>query len=127
MDNVCLLDMEFVDYEVTMPWPQIRGSRITTATGLQIEFPEPGVQALVTVDGQASGWIPTRSLTAPGAGCGPSAAAAMKHARRRDLHLSTAALGSITVTPPGPAARWVSAPAPGWPSYPAYLQKTGLY
>jgi hypothetical protein len=53
MDNVCLLDMEFVDYEVTMPWPQIGGSRITTATGLQIEFPEPGVQALVTVDGQA--------------------------------------------------------------------------
>jgi hypothetical protein len=42
MDNPTPLDMEFLDYEMTMPWPTVEGSTITTANGLRIEFTEPG-------------------------------------------------------------------------------------
>src|SRR5712692_4175216 len=42
LDNVAPLDMEFVDYEITMPWPRIAANSITTANGLAIEFVEPG-------------------------------------------------------------------------------------
>jgi hypothetical protein len=48
MDNVCLLDMDYLDYEVTMPWPEVEGNRITTRNGLQVEFLEPGVRARVS-------------------------------------------------------------------------------
>jgi hypothetical protein len=47
MDNVHLLDMEYLDYEITMPWPEIDGHRITTANGLVIDFAEPGRVARV--------------------------------------------------------------------------------
>jgi hypothetical protein len=47
-DNVSLLDMEFLDYEVGLPWPKIEGSTIETANGLKIEFLEPGRTARVT-------------------------------------------------------------------------------
>jgi hypothetical protein len=56
-DNVSILDMEFVDYEMTMPWPRIEGNVIETANGLRIEFLEPGRVARVTYtspDGQTS-------------------------------------------------------------------------
>jgi hypothetical protein len=42
LDNVSPLDMEFLDYEITMPWPKVDGNTITTANGLAIEFLEPG-------------------------------------------------------------------------------------
>ena len=42
LDNVSPLDMEHVDYEITMPWPEIAGNTITTANGLTIEFARPG-------------------------------------------------------------------------------------
>jgi len=42
LDNVAPLDMEFLDYEITMPWPTIAANTITTANGLAIEFVEPG-------------------------------------------------------------------------------------
>jgi hypothetical protein len=42
LDNVCVGDMEFVDYRTTMPWPEIDGPRVTTANGLRVEFLEPG-------------------------------------------------------------------------------------
>jgi hypothetical protein len=48
MDNVHLLDMDYLDYEVTMPWPEVNGNRIATRNGFQIEFLEPGVQARVS-------------------------------------------------------------------------------
>ena len=48
MDNLEPGDMEFVDYRLTMPWPQIEGTTITTANGLRIEFLEPGVRARVS-------------------------------------------------------------------------------
>src|ERR1700712_3516015 len=47
-DNVEIQDMAFVDYEMTMPWPQIDGNTITTANGLKIEFLELGRVARIT-------------------------------------------------------------------------------
>jgi hypothetical protein len=41
-------DTEFIDYRMTMPWPQIEGNTITTANGLRIEFLELGRKARVT-------------------------------------------------------------------------------
>jgi hypothetical protein len=57
LDNVRSLDMDFMDYEITMPWPEIEGATITTANGLRIEFLEPGRSARVTyrsADGRTS-------------------------------------------------------------------------
>jgi hypothetical protein len=47
-DNVEYTDMAFIDYEMTMPWPKIEGTRITTDNGLSIDFIEPGRTARVT-------------------------------------------------------------------------------
>jgi hypothetical protein len=47
-DNVSPLDIDFLDYQLTMPWPNIEASTITTANGLRIEFLEPGRTARVT-------------------------------------------------------------------------------
>jgi hypothetical protein len=49
-DNVELLDMAHLNYEMTMPWPQIDGATITTENGLRIEFLEPGRVARITYD-----------------------------------------------------------------------------
>jgi hypothetical protein len=49
-DNVELLDMAHLNYEMTMPWPSIDGATITTANGLSIEFLEPGRVARITYD-----------------------------------------------------------------------------
>ncbi len=40
--NFSPMDIEHLDYQMTMPWPQVDGTRITTANGLSIEFLEPG-------------------------------------------------------------------------------------
>jgi hypothetical protein len=48
LDNASALDMEFMDYQTTMPWPEIDGNTITTANGLQIEFLELGKTARLT-------------------------------------------------------------------------------
>lgn len=48
LDNIQPLDMEFLDYQVTMPWPDAAGIRITTANGLTIDFVEPGRVAHLT-------------------------------------------------------------------------------
>jgi hypothetical protein len=66
LDNVTPLDMEFMDYQVTMPWPEIDGTAITTANGLRIEFLEPGRTARVTfasADGSVSLDIVQRAIT----------------------------------------------------------------
>jgi len=47
-DNVEYTDMAFIDYEITMPWPTVKGNKITTANGLTIDFVEPGRTARVT-------------------------------------------------------------------------------
>src|ERR1700683_4571523 len=48
LDNLEFGDMEFIDYRITMPWPEIDGNVITTANGLRIAFIEPGRAARVT-------------------------------------------------------------------------------
>jgi hypothetical protein len=55
LDNHEPNDMEFVDYRLTMPWPEIDGATITTLNGLAIEFLEPGKRARISfesADGQ---------------------------------------------------------------------------
>jgi hypothetical protein len=52
LDNIQPQDMEFCDYEITMPWPKIDGRSITTANGLRVEFVEPGVRANVHYESQ---------------------------------------------------------------------------
>jgi hypothetical protein len=47
-ENLSVLDMDHLDYEVTMPWPEIEGGTITTANGLRIDFVEPGRVARLT-------------------------------------------------------------------------------
>jgi len=47
-DNVQLLDVDYLDYEMTMPWPDIDGNVIETANGLRIEFLELGRSARIT-------------------------------------------------------------------------------
>jgi hypothetical protein len=47
-DNVAPIDIAFLDFEITMPWPTIEGGAIETANGLRIEFPEPGSTARLT-------------------------------------------------------------------------------
>lgn len=47
-ENVEHTDMAFLDYETTMPWPTIEGSKITTANGFGIDFVEPGKSARLT-------------------------------------------------------------------------------
>jgi hypothetical protein len=57
MDNLHVLDMEFLDYEMTMPYPTVEGNAITTANGLRMEFTEPGREARLTYrsrDGQTT-------------------------------------------------------------------------
>jgi hypothetical protein len=46
-DNVEYTDIAFLDYEITMPWPQIEGTTITTDNGLSIDFVEPGRTARI--------------------------------------------------------------------------------
>jgi hypothetical protein len=42
MDNPSPLDADHLDWQITMPWPEIDGTSITTANGLRIEILEPG-------------------------------------------------------------------------------------
>jgi hypothetical protein len=42
LDNNDPLDAEFLDYEISMPWPEIKGNAVTTANGLRFEILEPG-------------------------------------------------------------------------------------
>jgi hypothetical protein len=54
-DNVNPIDIDHLDYEITMPWPTIDGAAITTESGLRIEFLEPGRVARIryeSKDGQ---------------------------------------------------------------------------
>lgn len=57
LENVNVIDIAHLDYEITMPWPEVDGQVITTANGLRIEFTEPGRVARVSYaskDGRTS-------------------------------------------------------------------------
>ena len=54
-DNLNAIDVDHLDFEMTMPWPEVDGTSITTANGLRIDFEEPGRVAHVSYasrDGQ---------------------------------------------------------------------------
>jgi hypothetical protein len=56
-DNVNAIDVDHLNYEVSMPWPEVKDNTITTDNGLSIEFVEPGRVARVTytsADGRTS-------------------------------------------------------------------------
>lgn len=48
LDNLNVIDVAHLDYEVTMPWPEVDGHVVTTDNGLRIEFIEPGRVARVS-------------------------------------------------------------------------------
>ncbi|WP_028933740.1 hypothetical protein [Pseudonocardia spinosispora] len=65
-DNFEPTDMAFMDYEITMPWPEIDGNKITTANGLSIEFLELGRVARITYtssDGSTSVDVTATAVT----------------------------------------------------------------
>jgi hypothetical protein len=47
-DNVEYTDIAYLDYEITMPWPRVEGTTITTDNGLCIDFLEPGRTARIS-------------------------------------------------------------------------------
>jgi hypothetical protein len=57
MNNTSVLDVEHLNWEMTMPWPDVRGRSLSTVNGLHVDFIEPGVSARITyesADGSAS-------------------------------------------------------------------------
>jgi hypothetical protein len=65
-DNMVPLDMEHLDYEIGMRWPEVEGNVITTDNGLRIEFTEPGRVAEVSYrseDGETTFDMTATALT----------------------------------------------------------------
>lgn len=66
LDNLAPTDAAFHDYEITMPWPDVDGGRITTANGLRFDFVEPGRRAKLTyrsTDGRTSFDVEATAVT----------------------------------------------------------------
>ena len=66
LDNLSVLDMAHLDYSMTLPWPEVKGTTITTSRGYQIQLLEPGRKARVTyrsADGRAAFEIEQTALT----------------------------------------------------------------
>jgi hypothetical protein len=66
MNNLTTTDAAFHDYEITMPWPQIEGNRITMANGLSVEFDEPGSHCRLeyaSTDGRTRLDVEARAVT----------------------------------------------------------------
>jgi hypothetical protein len=66
MNNLATTDAAFHDYEITMPWPQIDGNRITMANGISVEFDEPGSHcriAYTSTDGRTKLDVEARAVT----------------------------------------------------------------
>jgi hypothetical protein len=51
-DNVAHLDIAYLDWQVTMPYPEIDGHVITTASGYRIEFLELGQRARISYESE---------------------------------------------------------------------------
>jgi hypothetical protein len=66
LENLATTDAVFHDYEITMPWPEIDGGRITTANGLSFDFVEPGRRAVLryrSSDGRTSFDVEASAVT----------------------------------------------------------------
>jgi hypothetical protein len=64
-ENYSPVDLDHLDYRITMPWPTIDGNKITTANGLSIEFLEPGKIARLTYDAGDTSFDITQTAITP--------------------------------------------------------------
>ena len=78
-ENYSPVDMDHMDYQITMPWPTIDGNKITTQNGLTIEFLEPGEIARLTYDAGDASFDVTQTAITPVLARGP----ATPYTRRR--------------------------------------------
>ncbi len=65
-NNLTPTDALFLDWEITMPWPEVEGNKITMPNGLAVEFPEPGKRAILTytsTDGQTKLEVEGKAVT----------------------------------------------------------------
>lgn len=65
-DNPDPLYMDYMDYEMTMPWPTIEGNTITSDNGLALDFEEPGKRVRLTYsspDGETRFDVVAEALT----------------------------------------------------------------
>lgn len=66
LDNLDAPDMAFMDYQMTMPWPQFGDNMLTMANGLRIEILEPGKRFRLTYrspDGKTSVEVESTGVT----------------------------------------------------------------
>lgn len=66
MDNLSLTTVEHIDYELTMPWPEVSGNKVTTRNNLSFDIVEPGRRMLLSyaaADGSASMDITATAVT----------------------------------------------------------------
>ena len=66
LGNRSLADSLFLDYQITLPWPEIEGNAFTTANGLTYDVVEPGRRARMlfeSVDGSASFDVEAEAVT----------------------------------------------------------------
>lgn len=65
LDNRVPLDVDYLDYEIYMPYPEVEGSRITTANGFTIEFLELGHKARITYESAEAAFDVTQVAVTP--------------------------------------------------------------
>ena len=57
LDNLSLPALDHIDYQLTMPWPEVSGNKVTTQNGLSFDFVEPGKKMRISyaaADGSAA-------------------------------------------------------------------------
>jgi hypothetical protein len=65
LDHRMPLDMAYLDWQMTMPYPTVDGSKITAANGYSIEFLELGRQARITYESADAAFDITQTAVTP--------------------------------------------------------------
>jgi hypothetical protein len=65
LDHRVPLDVAYLDYRMAMPYPEVEGSRITTANGYAVEFLELGRAARITYESPEAGFDITQVAVTP--------------------------------------------------------------
>jgi hypothetical protein len=65
LDHRMPLDMAYLDWQMTMPYPTVDGSKITAANGYRIEFLELGRQARITYESADAAFDITQTAVTP--------------------------------------------------------------
>ncbi|HET9769822.1 MAG TPA: tyrosine protein kinase [Acidimicrobiia bacterium] len=65
LDHRVPLDAAHLDYRMTMPYPTVDGSRITTDNGLCVDFLEPGRRVRITYESADAGFDVTQVAVTP--------------------------------------------------------------